>query len=75
MNILDSRQNSRIIIYVRRYQDRENVREPTCFNHWNEHSKEPFEVEKRHLIEKSGITIYQYHNYPHKAPQDLICKV
>lgn len=39
------------------------VHEPTYFNHWDEHSDEPFEVEKRRLIEESGITIYRYHDY------------
>lgn len=50
------------------------VHEPTYFNHWDEHSDEPFEVEKRRLIEESGITIYRYHDYPHRAPKDMICE-
>ena len=50
------------------------VHEPTYFNHWDEHSDEPFEVEKRRLIEEAGITIYRYHDYPHRAPKDMICE-
>lgn len=48
------------------------VHEPTYFNHWDEHSDDPVEKEKRNLIEQSGLVIYRYHDHPHYACPDMI---
>ena len=48
------------------------VHEPTYYNHYDEHSDDPFEREKRQLIEQSGLTIYRYHDYPHSTDPDII---
>lgn len=48
------------------------VHEPTYFNHWDTHSSEPVETEKRKLIEQSGLVIYRYHDHPHIACPDMI---
>ena len=41
------------------------VHEPTYYNHWDNHSDEKLECEKRKLIEESGLTIFRYHDHPH----------
>ena len=46
------------------------VHEPTYYNHWDEHSENWLELEKRKLIEASGLTIYRYHDHPHMAEAD-----
>lgn len=48
------------------------VHEPTYYNHWDEHSDDAIEAEKRALIEKSGLVIYRYHDHPHGAIPDMI---
>lgn len=48
------------------------VHEPTYYNHWDAHSDYPFEVEKRRLIEESGLTIYRFHDHPHFTDPDII---
>lgn len=50
------------------------VHEPTYFNHMDVHSDENFEVEKRTLIESSGLTVCRYHDHPHSAKKDVICE-
>lgn len=50
------------------------VHEPTYFNHMDNHSDEAFEVEKRRLIESTGIIICRYHDHPHLAARDIICE-
>lgn len=50
------------------------VHEPTYFNHTDAHSDEKFEVEKRRLIEESGIAVCRYHDHPHFAARDIICE-
>ena len=48
------------------------VHEPTYYNHWDDHSDDPFEQEKRRLIEASGLTIYRFHDHPHFTDPDII---
>ena len=48
------------------------VHEPTYYNHWDDHSDDYFEVEKRRLIEASGLTIYRFHDHPHCTDPDII---
>lgn len=48
------------------------VHEPTYYNHWDQHSEEPMECEKRKLIEDSGLTVYRYHDHPHNTVPDII---
>ena len=50
------------------------VHEPTYFNHMDQHSDESFEVEKRKLIEDSGLTVYRFHDYAHRMSPDAICE-
>ena len=49
------------------------VHEPTYYNHKDVHSDEKLECEKRKLIEDSGLTLYRFHDHPHRAEQDMIC--
>lgn len=48
------------------------VHEPTYYNHWDEHSDEKIECEKRKLIEDSGLTIFRYHDHAHFTLPDMI---
>ena len=48
------------------------VHEPTYYDHFEEIEDLPVVVEKRRLIEESGITIYRYHDYMHHRPVDQI---
>ena len=48
------------------------VHEPTYYNHWDEHTDDPLEAEKRRLIEASGLTIYRFHDHPHCTEPDII---
>ncbi|MBR5473272.1 MAG: Nif3-like dinuclear metal center hexameric protein [Clostridia bacterium] len=48
------------------------VHEPTYYNHMDNHSDEKIECEKRALIEKSGLTIYRFHDHPHYTTPDII---
>lgn len=48
------------------------VHEPTYYNHPDNHSEERFECEKRQLIEKTGMTIYRFHDHPHFTTPDII---
>ena len=48
------------------------VHEPTYYNHWDDHSDDYFEVEKRKIIEQSGLTIYRFHDHPHCTDPDII---
>ena len=48
------------------------VHEPTYYNHWDDHSDDYFEAEKRRLIESSGLTIYRFHDHPHCTDPDII---
>lgn len=48
------------------------VHEPTYYNHWDKHTDDPFETEKRRLIEESGLTVYRFHDHPHCTDPDII---
>lgn len=48
------------------------VHEPTYYNHYDRHSDEKIEKEKRRLIEESGLTLYRYHDHPHGTEPDII---
>ena len=48
------------------------VHEPTYYNHMDEHSDEKIECAKRNLIEDSGLTVYRFHDHPHRTTPDLI---
>lgn len=48
------------------------VHEPTYYNHMDNHSDEKIECQKRELIEKSGLTIYRFHDHPHYTTPDII---
>ena len=48
------------------------VHETTYYNHWDELKNDRFEMEKRHLIEESGLTIYRFHDHPHCTEPDII---
>lgn len=48
------------------------VHEPTYYNHFDEHSDDPVEAEKRRLLENTGMTVYRYHDHPHVVVPDMI---
>ena len=48
------------------------VHEPTYYNHYDHHSDEKLEREKRRHIENSGLTVYRYHDHPHDTRPDQI---
>lgn len=48
------------------------VHEPTYYNHWDNHTDDYFENEKRRFIESTGLTIYRYHDHPHCTDPDII---
>lgn len=48
------------------------VHEPTYYNHWDDHTEDPFEVEKRRFVENSGLTVYRFHDHPHSTDPDII---
>lgn len=50
------------------------VHEPTYFNHMDDHSDDKIEMEKRALIESTGMTIYRYHDHPHGMRRDMIAE-
>ena len=48
------------------------VHEPMYFNHMDEHSEDPIEVQKRTLVEQTGMTVWRYHDHPHTTRPDII---
>lgn len=48
------------------------VHEPAYYNHLDEHSQDRLEVEKRKLIEESGLTVIRFHDHPHYTTPDMI---
>lgn len=48
------------------------VHEPLYYNHWDSHSDEKIESEKRALLESTGMTVYRFHDHPHRNHPDLI---
>ena len=47
--------------------------EPTYYDHWDNREDTPVGNAKKQLIDQSGLTIYRYHDHPHKADTDMIC--
>ncbi len=50
------------------------VHEPTYYNHFDVHSEDPLEIEKRKLLEESGITVYRFHDVLHYSARDMIAE-
>lgn len=50
------------------------VHEPMYFNHMDVHSDEDVENEKRAFVESTGMTIYRFHDHPHREKEDMIAK-
>ena len=48
------------------------VHEPAYYNHMDEYSQDKLEVEKRKLIEESGLTVIRFHDHPHYTTPDMI---
>lgn len=48
------------------------VHEPLYYNHMDEHSRESVECEKRTLLESTGMTVYRFHDHPHRHYPDMI---
>lgn len=48
--------------------------EPTYHDHWDKEPVSPVGKAKKALIEKTGMTVYRYHDHPHYAESDLICE-
>ena len=48
--------------------------EPTFYDHWDNPPTSPVGLAKKALIESTGMAVYRYHDHPHMAPEDLICK-
>ncbi|MBQ3080229.1 MAG: Nif3-like dinuclear metal center hexameric protein [Clostridia bacterium] len=48
--------------------------EPFYHDHWDKPPVSPAGLLKKELIEKTGMTVYRYHDHPHMAPSDLICE-
>lgn len=48
------------------------VHEPTYYNHWDDHAEDFFETCKRRLVESSGLTLYRFHDHPHRTAPDII---
>lgn len=48
--------------------------EPTFYLHWDNENNTPVGKAKKALIDSTGMAVYRYHDHPHAAPEDLICK-
>ncbi|MBQ6948008.1 MAG: Nif3-like dinuclear metal center hexameric protein, partial [Clostridia bacterium] len=48
------------------------VHEPMYYNHRDVHSEEPLEMEKRALAERTGLTVWRYHDHTHATRPDII---
>lgn len=46
--------------------------EPLYYNHMDEHSAEALECEKRAYLESTGMTVYRFHDHPHRNKPDMI---
>lgn len=46
--------------------------EPLYYNHWDDHSDESLETEKRAFLESTGMTVYRFHDHPHRNKPDMI---
>lgn len=50
------------------------VHEPTYYNHWDNPIESAVAKKKRALLEESGLAVFRYHDHPHFAAEDMICK-
>ncbi len=50
------------------------VHEPMYYNHMDIHSDEAIECEKRAFVESTDMTIYRFHDHPHRNKPDMIAK-
>ncbi len=50
------------------------VHEPLYYNHMDRHSREPIEVQKRRLLEQTGMAVFRIHDHMHDHFPDLICQ-
>ncbi len=50
------------------------VHEPLYYNHMDRHSREPIEVQKRRLLEQTGMAVFRIHDHMHYHFPDLICQ-
>lgn len=50
------------------------VHEPTYYNHLDKRIESAVAERKRALLEESGLVIFRYHDHPHLAAEDMICK-
>ena len=48
------------------------VHEPTYYNHWEQAPENKVLAEKRAFLESSGLTIFRFHDHPHRNYPDLI---
>lgn len=48
------------------------VHESTYYDHFDKHTDDKIENEKRKLIEDSGLTIWRFHDHPHYTTPDMI---
>lgn len=46
--------------------------EPIFYNHWDTETKGSVAIEKRKLVEDSGLAVYRYHDYMHFRDTDRI---
>lgn len=50
------------------------VHEPTYYNHMDSELPYPLAHEKKAFLEKSGITVFRFHDFAHAMDPDLICR-
>ena len=50
------------------------VHEPTYYNHMDREYDHELAYRKKEFIEKSGMTIFRFHDYAHAMSPDLICE-
>jgi putative NIF3 family GTP cyclohydrolase 1 type 2 len=51
------------------------VHEPTFYSHYDERLEgDPVTKAKTELLERSGLTLYRYHDHPHCKAMDMICE-
>jgi len=46
--------------------------EPTYYSHYDIEVDEKIQNEKRKLVEESGMTVYRYHDHPHRTIPDMV---
>ncbi len=50
------------------------VHEPLYYKHMDQHSGEPIEIQKRQLLEATGMAVFRIHDHMHYHFPDLICQ-